>query len=35
MRAPARMPQESEDLAPYITPCEQEAAQKLMLHPNS
>jgi hypothetical protein len=30
MRAPTRM-QESEDLAPYSTPCQQEVAKRLML----
>jgi hypothetical protein len=34
MRAPTRM-QESEDLALYSSPCQQEAAKRLMLHPNS
>jgi hypothetical protein len=27
--------QESEDLTPYSAPCQQEAAKKLMLCPNS
>jgi hypothetical protein len=31
MRAPTRIPQESEDLAPYSAPCQQEAAKRLML----
>jgi hypothetical protein len=34
MRAPTRM-QESEDLAPYSAPCQQEAAKRLTLYPNS
>jgi hypothetical protein len=34
MRAPTRT-QEPEDLTPYNVPCQQEAAKKLMLHPNS
>jgi hypothetical protein len=34
MRAPTRT-QESEDLTPYIIPCQQEAAKRLMLCPNS
>jgi hypothetical protein len=34
VRAPTRM-QESEDLAPHSTPCQQEAAKRLTLHPNS
>jgi hypothetical protein len=33
MRAPTRTPQESEDLTPYNTPCQQEAAKKSTLHP--
>jgi hypothetical protein len=34
MRAPTRT-QEPEDPAPYSTPCQQEAAKRLMLHSNS
>jgi hypothetical protein len=34
MRAPTRM-RESEDLVPYNIPCQQEAAKRPMLHPNS
>jgi hypothetical protein len=34
MRAPTRT-QESEDLAPYSAPCQQEAAKRPQLHPNS
>jgi hypothetical protein len=35
LRVPTRTPQESEDLAPYSTPCQQEAAKRLTLLPNS
>jgi hypothetical protein len=35
VRAPTRTPQKSEDLAPYNTPCQQESAKRLTLHPNS
>jgi hypothetical protein len=35
MRAPTRTPQESEDLAPYSTPCQQETAKRPMFRPNS
>jgi hypothetical protein len=35
VKAPTSMPQESEDLAPYNAPCQQEAAKRLMLLPNS
>jgi hypothetical protein len=33
--APTGMPEESEDPASYNTPCQQEAAQRPMRHPNS
>jgi hypothetical protein len=32
---PTTMPQESEYLAPYSTPCQQEVAKRTTLHPNS
>jgi hypothetical protein len=35
VRAPTRMPQKSEDLTPYNTPCQQEAVKRLTLHSNS
>jgi hypothetical protein len=35
MGAPTRTPQESEDLAPYSAPCQQEAAKRPTLCPNS
>jgi hypothetical protein len=35
MRAPTRMPQEPEDLAPYNTPCQQEAAKRPIFQLNS
>jgi hypothetical protein len=35
VRAPTRTSQESEDLAPYNIPCQQEAVKRPTLHPNS